>query len=86
MAKYNLHAESIGPLTYPHFTKVANGEAYIVTHPNQLLRINDVIYAEAGYKYIEDKKITEILEQREARGEHSVDFVPVFQKLKVVAI
>jgi hypothetical protein len=84
--QYNLAVPINGPLPYPHYTRMANGEAHVVTHPDKLFKEADIIcfnenLATMGHPY----RVVAILEQRNALGQHSVDFVPVFQKLKVVS-
>lgn len=85
--RHNLSSPPTGALNYPHIIPFLgfNGELSVVTHPEKTIKVNDVVYSNpelAPYDY----KVTEILEQREAKGKHSVDFKPVFQKLKVKRI
>jgi hypothetical protein len=86
--KYNLFAPMSGALPYPHYTKFANGEAFVVTHPERIIKEGDIIHSttDRGVIDFDKRKVEKVLEHRTARGKHSVDFVPVFQKLKVVAV
>lgn len=85
--KHNLFTPMIGALNYPHCTMIKGDIVSIVTNPSKAIKVDDVVYSE-GDKGIQisPKRVAYILEQRTARGEHSVDFKPIFQKLKVEAI
>lgn len=86
--KHNLFTPMHGALNYPHYTQLRNGVANVVTHPRQIIEANDIIYSHSDDNRIElrEHKVLEVLEQRSARGEHTVDFKPIFQKLKVVPV
>lgn len=81
------------PLQYPHHTKWHNGSVHVVTHPDKLINVGDQIFAgfpsvdqngQSTFAYIERPAIvTGIIETRPARGEHVVDFQPVFQHLSI---
>lgn len=82
------------PLQYPHHTKWDGGKVHIVTHPDQKINVGDEIFVafeskdnkgDISYAYVHRPAIvTEVLEHRSARGEHPVDFKPVFQLLSIV--
>lgn len=85
--EYTLLAPQKGLLPYPHYTKMSNGKAHIVTHPDRLFKENDVVFFNesletAGHPH----KVIEVLEQRKARGQHVTDFEPIFQKIKIVPV
>lgn len=82
------------PLQYPHHTKWYGGKVHVITHPEKLIQPGDTIlvgfpsknqHGEETFSYLEKPAIvTEVLEQRSARGEHPVDFKPVFQLLSIL--
>jgi hypothetical protein len=89
--KYNLFTPPIGKLSYPHFTKIEEGKksdiVHVTTHPEKIIHPNDIIHSDGGgAPEMRQRKVLEVLEQRPARGQHYVDFIPVFQKLKTALV
>lgn len=85
--EHNLFTPMVGPLNYPHHTKIGKGEISIVTHPDKAINIGDVVYLKGREaENIPRHKVVEVVEQRKARGQHSTSFEPIFQKLKIVKV
>lgn len=76
------------PLKYPHWTKKTDKTLSIVTTPDNLISIGDILFdgfkdaAGESYWAFRPVIVTGVIQQRSARGEHSVAS-PIFQLLQI---
>ncbi len=94
--EYNLYSPNGTELSYPHWTKWLNEKVWVISNPKSKINVNDIVFTaqetklpngEVTHAYFNKRhRVTEILEERKARGQHVVDFEPLFQLVKVQRI
>jgi len=92
---YNLYSANGYPLNYPHYTKWVEEELNLVTSPDNILQVGDIVFVaqesedvegNISYAYMNGKKpskVIKLVEKRKAKGQHSTElkFEPIFQKV-----